>query len=121
MTPLVLPWPSRILHPNWRGHWATKARATKDARHTADVLALDAGWQRLNLPEGRLHLWLDFYAPDKRRRDDDGLLASCKAYRDGIADAIGIDDRRFVSHPYLHDEVVKGGEVRVRITSEPNA
>lgn len=75
----------------------------------------------MKLPEGRLHLWIDFYPPDRRRRDDDGLLASCKAYRDGIADALGIDDRRFVSHPYLRDEVVKGGEVRVRITCSPEA
>ena len=116
---LVLPWPSRTLHPNARMHWSARARATKAARRTADVLALAAGWQRMKLPEGRLHLWIDFYPPDRRRRDDDGLLASCKAYRDGIADALGIDDRRFVSHPYLHDAVVPGGEVRFRITAAP--
>lgn len=72
-----------------------------------------------NVPEGRLHLWIDFYPPDKRKRDDDGLLASFKPFRDGIADAMRIDDNRFVSHPYVKDEVVRGGEVRVRITGGP--
>lgn len=68
------------------------------------------------LPEGRLHLWMDFYAPDRRRRDDDGLLASMKAARDGIADALAIDDARFVSHPMIRDEVCRGGKVVVRLT-----
>lgn len=119
MTELVLPWPDRKLHPNARVHWAVKATATKRARNTACLLALEAGWKALPLPEGRLHLWMDFYPPDKRRRDDDGLLAAMKAARDGIADALGIDDRRFVSHPLVKDEVRKGGEVRIRITGGP--
>jgi len=35
---------------------------------------------------------LAFYFPDRRHRDDDNAAASCKAYRDGIADALRIDD-----------------------------
>jgi len=31
------------------------------------------------------------------------------------------DDQLFVSHPYVKDEVRKGGEVRVRITGGPEA
>ena len=37
---------------------------------------------------------LEFRHAMRRRRDDDNLAASCKAYRDGIADALGIDDFR---------------------------
>ena len=118
---LILPWPDRALHPNARGHWSKRAKATKAARAGAHVLAIEAGWNRLTLPPGRLHLWIDFYPPDRRKRDDDGLLASMKAARDGIADALGIDDARFVSHPYVRDEVRKGGEVLVRITGGPEA
>lgn len=118
MKELVLPWPSRTLHPNARVHWAKKAEATREARAEAKVRTIEAGWRALQLPEGRLHLWMDFYPPDRRRRDDDGLLASMKAARDGIAQALGIDDSRFVSHPYLKDEVRERGEVRIRITSE---
>lgn len=116
MKELVLPWPSRDLHPNARVHHMVLARAKKNARHDAYMLALEAGWRGAEFPPGRLHLWIDFYPPDRRRRDDDGLLSSFKAWRDGIADCLGIDDARFVSHPWVKDEVVKGGEVRIRIS-----
>ena len=119
MNEIRLPWPSRTLHPNARVHWGALAKAKKDARALGFLSARIAGWHQEPLPEGRLHLWMDFYPPDKRRRDDDGLLASMKAARDGIADAIGIDDSRFVSHPWVKDEVRLGGEVRIRITGSP--
>jgi hypothetical protein len=35
---------------------------------------------------------LAFFLPDARHRDDDNLAASCKAYRDGIADGLKVDD-----------------------------
>ena len=113
---LVLDWPARTLHPNARVHWAKRATAAKLARLVSHDKTQQAGWPRVALPDGRLHLWIDFYPPDHRKRDDDGLLASFKPARDGIADALGIDDNRFVSHPYVHNEVRRGGEVRVRIT-----
>lgn len=117
---ITLPWPDRALHPNSRVHWAQKAKATKAARHVAFVAARAIGWTNESVPsEGRLSLWIDFYPPDRRRRDDDGLLASMKAARDGIADALGIDDSRFVSHHMLRDEVRRGGEVVVTITEGP--
>lgn len=118
---LQLPWPDRRLHPNARVHWAQRSKATRSARSDARLMAMQAGWHGLRLPEGRLHLWIDFYPPDKRRRDDDGLLAAFKAARDGLADALRIDDSRFVSHPMLRDEVRKGGQVVVRITGTPDA
>lgn len=116
---LLLPWPSRDLHPNARVHWARRAKTAKRERYQAGLAAMAAGWQGMPLPPGKLHLWIDFVPPDRRRRDDDGLLAAFKPARDGIADALGIDDSRFVSHPYLRDETVPGGEVRVRITGGP--
>ncbi len=119
MIELVLPWPSRDLHPNARVHWARKAKAVKAARQQADILALAAGWQHVSWPDGPLHVWIDGYPADRRRRDADGLLSSMKAALDGIADAIGVDDRRFVPHPWVKDEVRRGGEVRIRITGTP--
>ena len=116
---LVLPWPSRDLHPNVRVHWSRRAKAAKFAREFACFAAMQAGWREVVLPDGRLHLWIDFYPPNKRKRDDDGLVSSFKPWRDGIADALKIDDHRFVTHPYLKDEVRHNGEVRVRITSGP--
>lgn len=117
--PLLLPWPDRNLHPNARPNRWAKAKATKAARQDAHLRALEAGWHLVKLPEGRLHLWVTFYPPNSRKRDDDGLLAAFKAARDGIADALKIDDSRFISHPFLHTEVRPGGQVRVTITGGP--
>lgn len=117
---LVLPWPDRALHPNARVHWIVKSRAAREARHYAHLVTLEAGWHLVQLPEGRLHLWLTFLPPNlSRKRDDDGLLSSMKPARDGIADALGIDDHRFVSHPFLSDTPHPGGRVEVRITAAP--
>ena len=119
MKELVLPWPPRELHPNARVHGDKRDKLTQLERTFARLASHQAGWNAAELAEGRLHLWIDVYPPDKRTRDDDGLLASMKAARDGIADALGIDDTRFVSHPSVTDEVRKGGEVRIRITGGP--
>lgn len=116
---LVLPWPSRALHPNARGHWSLRYKAAKIARRNATLLAMEAGWNKAKWPDGPLHVWIDGYPTDLRRRDADGLLSSLKAALDGIADTMGIDDRRFVPHPWVKDEVRKGGEVRIRITGGP--
>lgn len=115
---LTLPWPSRDLHPNSRGHWSKRAKAAKSARRAAFVLAVKAGWGGTML-KGPLYVWIDGYPADHRRRDADGLLSSLKPWLDGIADALGIDDRRFVPCTRIRDEVRKGGEVVVRITGEP--
>ena len=121
MKELVLPWPSSAMSPNARGHWSQRRKAAEYGRLTGRVLALQAGWQEgaKTLPDGRWHLWVDFYPPTRRLPDDDNMLARFKAYRDGIAEALGVDDSRFISHPYVKDEPRKGGEVRVRITGGP--
>lgn len=116
---VALPWPDRALHPNARTHWAKRAKLAKEQRGLAKVRAYVAGWHRVEWPEGRLHVWIDAYPPDRRRRDADGLLSSLKSALDGIADAMGVDDRRFVPHPYVKDEVRKPGEVRILITGGP--
>ena len=41
---------------------------------------------------------LAFHFPQERNRDDDNAAASCKAYRDGIADALRIDDSTLHLH-----------------------
>lgn len=117
MTAIMLPWPSRDLHPNARVHWARRAKAAKKARADARIATLAA--KLPELPPGVLALWVTWYPPDRRRRDDDGLIASFKAARDGIADALGIDDSRFRVIPYLSDKPRQGGVVEVKITNMP--
>lgn len=119
MKELKLPWPVKELSPNARVHWAVRSRAVKLARTSGAWLAMEAGWRGATLPEGRLHLWITFYPPTRRRPDDDNMLARFKPWRDGLAECLGIDDARFVSHPFVSDEVRKRGSVVVRITGEP--
>lgn len=113
---LTLPWPPRALSPNARTHWRKKAPIAKAYKEACWALTKEAG---IVLPEseGRLALWLDFYPPDRRARDDDNMIASFKSGRDGLALALGIDDKRFRTFPFVRDQI--GGYIKVRITDMP--
>lgn len=119
MHSVTLPWPPKKVSPNAREHWAAKSRAAKSYR---EICAWECKAQKLTAPatEGRLHLWVDFFPPDFRCRDDDNVFSCFKSARDGIADAIGVNDSIFIMHPMLHRERRKGGEVRVKITTGPD-
>jgi len=94
---ITLEWPSRILSPNSRSHWRVKHKETKRARKNAYEKTLMSGYNNEWLAgnDGMMVLSLAFYPPDKRKRDDDNLIAMMKPSRDGIAAALGIDDSRF--------------------------
>lgn len=106
-----LPWPPAALSPNARPHWAAKARAAKTYRATCFWVTKEAGLLR---PAGGAILLLTFCPPDKRRRDDDNLIAMFKAGRDGIAQALGVDDSVFEVRHQI-GPVVRGGAVLVAI------
>jgi crossover junction endodeoxyribonuclease RusA len=111
MTEIVLPWPPRELSPNARVHWARRAKAARAYREACYWLCKQAG---IVAPkDGRIALDVRFYPPSRRRRDDDNAIGSFKAGRDGIADALGVDDSRFDCNYVLVDEV--GGMVKVRL------
>ena len=112
---VTLPWPPKGLSPNARTHWRKKAPIAKAYKQACWALTLEAGVVVPDSP--RLALWLDFYPPDRRSRDDDNLVAAFKSGRDGLALALGIDDKRFRCFPYVQDQI--GGFVRVRITELP--
>lgn len=116
---LELPWPDKALSPNARVHWAQKAKAAKQYRNWAYLACRNAGI-KADKAQGKIHLFIDFYPPDKRPRDDDNLIASFKSARDGIADALGVDDKHFVCHPFLQAEIVPGGIVKVKISDIQN-
>lgn len=66
------------------------------------------------IPEQSLSLRVTFYPPDRRHRDDDGMIGAFKHYRDGIADGLGIDDRHFRPE-YVIAEPQAPGRVEVEI------
>lgn len=113
---VILPWPPRALSPNARTHWRAKAPIAKAYKQACWALTLEAGVAVPDSP--KLALWLDFVPPDKRHRDDDNIIAAFKSGRDGVALALGIDDKRFRCYPYVRDDQI-GGFVRVRITELP--
>lgn len=95
---LKLSWPDRALSPNARPFWAVKARAAKNARREAHFETIKALGSFASLSRPRrvkvkeVFLHYTFIPPDRRGRDDDNLIASMKPYRDGIAEALGVDD-----------------------------
>lgn len=110
-----LPWPPPSLSPNARLHWRPKAAAAKRYRKACWGATKE---QKVRLPEhdGRFLLELQFGPPDRRTRDMDNLVASCKAGLDGVADALGVDDSMFTLGAPQFGAVTKDGCVWVRIT-----
>jgi len=113
---LSLPWPDRALSPNGRpSHWGVEHRAKAKAfalAHRTTLAALGTsrkpGWAA-----AAIH-W-EFHPKTANKVDDDNAEGSCKAYRDGIADALGMDDANFIATRSF-GEPVKGGCVHVTIS-----
>ena len=116
MLEVTLPWMPKALNPNQRGHWSVKSKAAKAYRRACHLLTLEAGLRGVDW-EGDIHVWIDYFPPDRRHRDQDNMIASCKALFDGLADALRVNDKRFRLHPYVKDEIA--GMVKVRITRGP--
>ncbi len=73
---------------NLRGHWGKRARRAKKQREAAWLLLRVA---RYALPKsGTAMITLTRIAP--RALDTDNLASGLKAVRDGVADAMGVDD-----------------------------
>lgn len=112
---LELPWPPKELTPNAkrRKHWT--AYRGKSARYRETCFWLTkAELSGHGMPCGLKIRSITFYPPDRRRRDDDGMIGAFKSGRDGVADALGVDDHTF--RPAYHfAEPVKEGRVVIVI------
>lgn len=106
---VALPWPPKQLTPNFkrRKHWRVYQPHIQKYRG-------DCAWLvKAARARGTL-LSITFCPPDRRKRDDDGMIGAFKAGRDGVADALGCDDHAF--RPSYHfSDPVKGGVVLVGI------
>ena len=111
---ITLDWPPTELRPNARVHFRAKAAVAKLYRETAYYRGEK---HDLPLPEAGIEYAavIKFYPPDKRRRDLDNMLASIKSGVDGLADALGINDRQLNPITIERCEPVKGGKVVVVI------
>lgn len=112
---VTLPWPPKQLSPNFRTHstrWI--ARKRKEYRQAC----ANAAWQRGVQPGRALKLdRLIFHPPNAQPRDHDNTIARFKSGRDGLAEAMGVDDVKFNEVPHEIGVPVKGGAV-VAVLSE---
>jgi crossover junction endodeoxyribonuclease RusA len=113
---IELGWPAKALSPNARSrsHWP-KTRALKAAKMEgfgATLAALHGG--KFEHDGERLPFVITACPPDRRERDDDNLEASLKGHRDGIAKALGVDDKYF-DQRLQWAEPVKHGKIVVSI------
>lgn len=80
-----------VSEANRRGHWSKHDARREAQRNTAYVtVSLALRKARANTKSGRFRVRITRIAP--RRLDSDNLARSCKSTRDGVADALGVDD-----------------------------
>ena len=111
MTKITLPWPPASLSGHAKGHWRAKSAETKKHRQWAHAACLG---HRFNVSaSGDIPIRIRFVPPD-RRGDRSNFPNRIKAYLDGIADALCVNDSRFLPQ-YTFAEPSKPGRVEVTI------
>ena len=110
-TLIELPFPPATLSGHAKGHWRSTSSVVKKHREWARLATLAA---RPRVPEsGDIRVSVTFYPPN-RRGDRLNFPNRMKAYWDGIADALAVNDSRFL--PAFHfAEPVKEARVVVAI------
>jgi crossover junction endodeoxyribonuclease RusA len=104
MIQIVLPWPSAALSGHAGGHWRSKSTPTAKHREWARLAALEAFPGKPALPAGDIHIHVAFVPPD-RRGDRTNFPNRLKPYLDGIAQALGVNDARFLpSYSFLEPQ-----------------
>lgn len=122
---ISLGWPDKALSPNARIHWASIAKVKKAAREEAFWLTRQAMGATFGptvtkiAHDGTSDIIIKQTAhpPDKRARDRDNLDHAMKASRDGIADALGVNDRFFRSTGISWGEVHPGGRIVIEVAA----
>ena len=109
---IELPFPSSILagHAKGNGQWK-KIEATKKHREWAKHATLEAGSMGIPI-EGDIRVIVTFYPPN-RRGDRVNFPNRMKPYFDGIADALKVNDSRFLPSYHFAEPVKDGGKVVV--------
>lgn len=108
---IELPFPPASLSGHNKGHWHAKSGIVAKHREWAKNATLAA--KAVAPAEGDIRVVMTFYPPDKRG-DRLNFPNRAKAYWDGIADALKVNDSRFVP-AYYFGEPTKHGRVVVEI------
>jgi hypothetical protein len=111
MSTITLPWPPSSLSGHAKGHWHAKAAVTKKHREWARSAALAA---KPSVPaEGDIRVRVTF-TPPSNRGDRTNFPNRMKPYFDGIADALGVNDARFLPS-YEFAQPAKPGAITMTI------
>jgi hypothetical protein len=114
-TLIRLAWPPRALFPN--------ARSPSKFAHAASVKRYrrDCGWDARSQGvrtadgfKGKLGVRITFHPPKGVRFDRDNAIAAFKHGQDGVVDALGIDDGKWLTE-YAFGERVDSGLVVVEV------
>jgi crossover junction endodeoxyribonuclease RusA len=85
------------------------------AREEAFYVALQA-IRTHGKPKGEAyHISVTAHPPDARKRDADNIVSSLKHARDGIADAMEVDDRLFLPGKFFWGEQVLNGQIEINV------
>lgn len=119
MIRFCLPFPDKALWPNGRAHWATKSRASKKHKewgyYGVKAVADKRGLGREIVVSGRVDWSVTIHPKTRNAIDRDNALASLKAYQDGMAQALGVNDNQFNTPELTFGEPIKGGQVVIRL------
>jgi crossover junction endodeoxyribonuclease RusA len=100
---LQLPYPPKILWPNGgEGNKFAKAREKKKHKSWAYMAALQAGCHKHVASDGLIPIRITVSCKPKGPSPDrDNVVAAAKCYLDGIALAMGVNDKTFAA-PIVH-------------------
>jgi crossover junction endodeoxyribonuclease RusA len=112
---IPLPFPAKILWPNGRGHYHAKNRAFQAHKQWAFTAAKQA-MPRCFKWNGEPIKWRVTITPKTAHKiDKDNAVASLKAYFDGIALALGVNDSAFDVPEIIFAEPRKPGGVEIAL------
>jgi crossover junction endodeoxyribonuclease RusA len=98
---LALPYPAKILWPNGRGHHQRKGSATRKHREWATYAVMEQGsdfraFDHDGASQIRVHITVHG-KPKGPLPDKDNCSAAAKAFLDGIAQRLAVNDRFFAA------------------------
>lgn len=97
MLTITLPWPPAMLSPNDRPpHWAVLYRAKKAYREACYWQAMEQGVRPNQQYKPPLTAVVEYYPPDRRKRNRDNMIGASKSGLDGLADALGVPDEDWI-------------------------
>lgn len=108
---IVLPFPPASLSGHAKGHW--RAKASETAKHRLWAAQATQAAKPIVPETGDIAIHVRFVPPD-RRSDRGNFPVRMKAYFDGIADALKVNDRRFLPS-FEFAEPEKPGRVIVTV------